>query len=172
MRGDTHAIGGVGTGLVYAAAAKLSLPLTLATVGIATVGALFPDIDIRTSKAGSKIKPLSTLIHKLFGHRTLFHSPLLYLILSISLQHALPQFGVCWTAFFLGVMSHLLLDMLNPKGIPLLYPYPKKYRLARMKCGGKEEKIIRAMLTLNILLWVGIFSARGEIALPHILSHV
>lgn len=168
MKGETHALGGVCTGLVYAAIMEAPISLALAVIGVSTAGSLFPDIDTRTSKVGSKVKHLSSFINRVFGHRTLFHAPLLYVTVSALLGEFLPDFQVYWTAFFLGVMSHLLLDMLNPKGIPLLYPYPKKYRLARMKCGGKGEKVICAMLMLAVLFWISVFAVQGDIALPMI----
>jgi len=156
--------------MIYAAYSNLSAPSAFAAAAVSAAGALFPDIDISTSKLGAKFKPVSVTISKLFGHRTLFHSPLLYLTISIFLSRHFPQFNVYWTAFFLGVISHLLLDMLNPKGIPLLYPYPKRYRLARIKCGGKGEKAVQVMLIFMILSWIGIFTMRGEIALPNVLK--
>ncbi len=170
MRGDTHVLGGICTGLVYAGLTRLSISEMFAVIGISTIGSLLPDIDICTSKLGSKVKPISKTIGKLFGHRTLFHSPLIYLAISISLWSIFPQFDMCWTSLFLGIMSHLLLDMFNAKGIPLLYPYPKKFHIACLKCGGKGEKIIRAMLTLGILIFYGIFAINSGISIPNSLS--
>lgn len=165
MTGETHALCGICVGFAYAAILEPSTFVALSVVGLSALGSLLPDIDTCTSKAGSKIKPISMVISKLFGHRKLLHSPLLYLLLSILLTNHFPQFQVCWTALFLGIMSHLLLDMFNPKGIPLLYPYPKRYRLARVRCGSRAEKVIRAMFMLGVLLWVGMFSVQGKITL-------
>lgn len=46
----------------------ITLPLLLAGIS-----ALLPDIDHPESLLGSKIKPISWLINKLLGHRTITH---------------------------------------------------------------------------------------------------
>lgn len=41
----------------------------------------------------------------------------------------------------LGVLSHILLDMLNPKGVCLFFPWKKKISIGKIRTGGVIEKI-------------------------------
>lgn len=54
------------------------------------------------------------------------------------------------SGFFVGDMTHVLFDMLNTQGLPLLFPIPKakRFRLARIRTGGLVEKVIFVVLTL------------------------
>lgn len=160
MKGETHLLGGICVGLSYAALLHLYAPLVIPVVVFSAIGSLFPDIDTQTSTFGSKVKPLSFLIDKSVGHRTLFHSPFLYFLLGFLLICCFPQERVYTTAFLLGSFSHLLLDLLNPKGIPLLYPYLKKYHLARIQCGGKGDSVLGVLLALYLLAFMGLWIAK------------
>lgn len=148
MQADTHSMGGL---VAYTAAAQFILPnmqpwQLVGGAFIAVVGALFPDIDLHTSKAGQKTGIVSDLIEHFCGHRTLFHSPLLY----AALYFGLLAIDAAWLpyiqAFTIGVISHLFLDMLNRKGIPLLFPYRKRFHIATIRTGGKIEKIVCRLL--------------------------
>ena len=109
----------------------------------AFLGGLLPDIDEPRSMIGRKKVLLSCFINRTIGHRTFFHSLLFTVILgSISLLINI-SFGV---GIILGVLSHLLLDILEPgtNGICLLYPFIKK-RIKVFKYI-KEENLIKKPL--------------------------
>jgi inner membrane protein len=149
MQGQTHLVGG----LTIVGATALIPPITMLALNPASVagvalGTLMPDID----------HPHSTISHVLpFGglglqHRTWTHSLLLLLVLSGLALFLGRTFAV---AFFVGYLSHLLLDMLNPTGIPWLYPFnKKKQRWARIYVGSTGEY---AVLAGMILLDLGLF---------------
>lgn len=161
MNASTHILGGIACGLAVADASGTSGLLAAGVTAISAIGSLIPDVDLCTSKAGSKIKPVSFVIGKLFGHRTIFHSPILYIALYALLLRQMPQYRLAWVALIAGIASHLLLDMLNFKGIPLLYPYTKHYHLASIKAGSKGETVLRVLLGVAVLAAIIYLLASG-----------
>lgn len=86
------------------------------------LGGIFPDIDNPGSHMGQLSAPVSTVIgaiNKKLGkvgsnHRGILHDPITYLIgLVLCYFFFSPMIG-----FFIGCLSHLFLDLFNPKGIP------------------------------------------------------
>lgn len=62
-------------------------------------------------------------------------------ILPVLPSLVLPQgyeryIGLC---IFAGAVSHVLLDMFTPEGIMLLYPYRKRFHIAKIRTGSKNE---------------------------------
>lgn len=170
MEYKTHIAGGAVAGAVAMTASALK---TIAVIdppiyfyplmmGAAILGGLTPDIDLRKSKAGQKTGPASTVIQTLWGHRTLFHAPLLYFGLYYLLK---PSLGITQSilfAFLAGAISHIFLDMMNAKGIPLLYPFGGHFHIAKVKNGSIIEKNIRIALTvLAILLTIRLLILRA-----------
>lgn len=114
----------------------------------AIIGGLFPDIDWHTSKVGATVKPISRIINTLFGHRTLFHSPILYILIYIAFTHNCPTYYWLILPFVIGAGVHLFLDMFNRKGISLFYPHSKRYHFMSLKNNGVGEWAIRTALFL------------------------
>lgn len=154
MTGKTHVLAGTAIGCGLLLQSGLVSPLHSGlTFVCAAVGSLFPDIDQRTSKAGSAAPVASWLIQHTFGHRTLFHSPLLYLTAYTAVCMLWPQYRYYAFAFVLAAASHLLLDMLNSKGVPLLYPWRRRFHFTSFALGGLGELVIRGLLGLaNVYL--------------------
>jgi len=71
------------------------------------IASALPDIDSYKSKLGKKIKPISFLINILLGHRGIFHSP--FLLILISMVIAIINIEIA-AAFFIGYLSHLVLE--------------------------------------------------------------
>jgi len=76
-----------------------------------------PDIDLHTSFIGKRLKPISYVFQLLFRHRGVLHSLWVPIILYI----LLIPYGLEMVAF--GYLSHILLDLLNPKGVALFWPF-------------------------------------------------
>ena len=117
----------------------------------ALVGSLLPDIDHPKSLISQKVALLHYPFRKL-GHRKATHS-LLAVIISMGLMYLL--FGTNYIGWGLGIgySSHLLLDMLNPRGVPLLYPFIKyKYKLGNIHTGEKGEEIVYFLLVVSLLI--------------------
>jgi len=109
------------------------------------LGALLPDIDHPCSLLG-QFNPFK------MHHRGGTHSLVLVwaiLAWSLMLFHN-PYLTVGLT---IGYLSHLLLDMCNPSGVPLFYPYQKRYSIMRIKTSSQLENGFSAVL-LGLLVWM------------------
>ena len=132
---------------------------------LAALGALLPDLDAMESKAKSlhvaKIRPLAPLaaiVYQTWGHRTLLHSPLGFLIAGACF---LPV-GLFWgigpyLALWLGYGSHLLADASTKTGIPS-WPNQVKRRFhllppaLRITTGTHAEDMLFPIIALPLLL--------------------
>ncbi|MEG0579902.1 MAG: metal-dependent hydrolase, partial [Niameybacter sp.] len=88
-----------------------------------------------------------------FGHRKATHS-LLAVVSLMGLMYVLFGKNYIGLGVGLGYLSHLLLDMLNPRGVPLLYPFTKyKYKiLGKIHTGEKGEEIVYFILMVGLLI--------------------
>lgn len=161
MQWKTHIAGGAVAGGVILTAyinkdfslGNEPLYVVPAILALSVLGGLFPDIDLETSKVGQHAKTMSFIINRFFGHRTIFHAPLLYILVYILLKESLQQYQILLLAFTAGALSHIVLDMFNAKGIPLLYPAKGNYHVAKIKNGGKVEKaIFHTLIALSITI--------------------
>lgn len=92
---------------------------------VALFSSIIVDIDKADSKAGRKLWPLSLIIEFFLRHRGLLHSfwiPLLFYVLvkNVSLIIA--------SGFFVGYVSHLLLDALTVQGVTFFYPLHYRWK--------------------------------------------
>lgn len=160
MNKSAHLMGGLTAGI---AASKYIAPIIPhsgvieETVGVGAVlcgamlGSLLPDIDHRNSYIGRKLRITSFIISKTFGHRGIVHTPIAVLSFTALLIFLVMQLaGMIQTVslyFVIGVssgmFSHLFLDMMTKRGIPLLYPIKRKsYRIARFTGGGTGDNFV------------------------------
>lgn len=163
MKGLTHLAAGALAG--YALASTEPSQSQLLITGISAIGGLLPDIDIGTSKIARLCRPAAYTIQILFGHRGIFHSPLLWLVLSgIWFLSKLDQ-SFWILAAISGVGTHLMLDMFNPAGIPLFWPIPKHIHLAKFRSGGFLDFFLGLTL-LGLLLFLLLGSTPHFFPLP------
>lgn len=167
MKGKTHIAGGIAIGyLVFNNIEILNVNLSdektlfLATIGL-TLGALFPDIDHKNSTILNKVKSIGNIISKIFKHRGFTHSILGSIIITILFAWLFSSSGIDKTfniilikSIYIGIISHILLDMLTPSGVSLLYPYDKRYNIANFRIGGIGELIL-------VILFAGIVYYNG-----------
>lgn len=172
MKGKTHFAAGlaIGLGFLYVLhirgmTAFISLYEGGGIIAAAAAGALVPDIDIPTSSLGSKIKPISKGVNKAFGHRGLFHAPLLYIALYICMTFILPQTAKIYLmSFMLGILSHMILDLLNKAGIPILYPILKgNVHLASFSASGMADLVCRVVMYVAVITLVCILGGHAVI---------
>lgn len=169
MIGTTHATAGsaVGLAVVSVVGCSRGMPMEqgIMCVTAAIVGSLIPDIDHPGSLAGKKAKTASALVSATFGHRTFMHSPLLLIVFAVLIKRFCPAaYIVPAVAFLLGYLSHLFLDMLNPTGIPLLYPHPKKFHIASIRTGSGIDSMLRiAFAVVCVFLGYNIIAKAGDI---------
>ena len=130
MNGRTHLMAGIATGMAYCAYLGR---FDVAIVGVAIVGALIPDIDHPQSLA-SGIVPGASMVLSLGGirHRGFTHSALFVGMATGIAWLVCQNVGLSMTmamAFGLGILSHIMLDMMTSAGVPVLYPFRVKYRV-------------------------------------------
>ncbi|MDD6489079.1 MAG: metal-dependent hydrolase [Clostridia bacterium] len=135
MTGKTHIAAGL--------AASIALGMNAPQIALAAFGSLLPDIDHSGSTLGKLIKPISRHIR----HRGVTHS-LIFLAVSMFISPYLA----------LGVLTHIVLDLFNPKGVELFYPWKKNIKVPIIsrfiKTNGIIEKLIFALLIIAILLMI------------------
>ncbi len=152
MRLATHAA--FGACLTLSAAALTGLKVTPASLGLAVLASTLPELDHERSEIGQLFRSLSRWIARKYGHRTLTHS---FVALGLLGAAASPLLVLghseLWWALLLGYFSHLILDVLTPKGVCLFWPSltPVGFGEARIKPGTAGEG---AVLVGSILLSV------------------
>lgn len=168
MTGKTHMVGGLALATASSLLFHVCEPNSnteLVTWGItfatpAVVGSVALDIDHWNSTAANFnifTKILSIFIRILCGHRGMLHSPFFVILLTglfgwVYSVFPIPWVGNMMTGFLIGCISHLILDLLNPSGLPLLFPFtwengrPKKYHFFSFKQGGFLEFLLFCFL--------------------------
>lgn len=150
MIGQTHLAGGFAAASVICQAAHLPLTEGLIFITGCAIGALFPDIDHESSTVGKWVKPLSKLLHKTVGHRSLFHWFVPYCLLALAIHLWMPGWDVVTMSVLTGVLTHLFLDALNPAGVPV---FPGlKLHLLKIKTDSWTDKTIGVLLTLSAVI--------------------
>ncbi len=81
----------------------------------AAIGGLIPDLDIVLQYGFP------------FMHRGIVHTPF-FLVVCVVFLYLIVESPVTF-AFGTGFLSHLLMDIITPSGIPMLYPLPVYYTL-------------------------------------------
>ncbi|MEK6936543.1 MAG: metal-dependent hydrolase [Nanoarchaeota archaeon] len=112
-----------------------------------------PDLDHQNSKIGRKFKTTSFLMNKIFSHRGFFHSILLPIIMYFVFAFILDRKDIA-LAIFLGISSHLFLDLLTVEGISLFAPFSNKRINGFIKTNSLTEKIIFLVILLITVLFL------------------
>jgi inner membrane protein len=128
-------------------------PLAL---GLAVSGALLPDVDHPKSWVGRRLRPVSTVLGKLLGHRGFTHSlaavaGCCWLLLSRGVPRAMIA------PLVVGYLSHLAGDLLTPGGLRLAWPLKGTWALPICRSGSPVEPFIVAA----VLAWVWYGTAVG-----------
>jgi len=178
MNGFTHLLGGATALLIanhYGYAELNAVNLT-----VVSLSALFPDLDAGASTftrptswlpfgIGKKISShvvdgaagaVGWAARKTLGHRGILHYPLFYVTIAgimFIAQRQGYEFSVEIARVFLaGAGSHLALDWLTTRSIPLLAPFSKR-KIAlplRVKTGGWLENLVSlALCAAMVALW-------------------
>lgn len=116
-------------------------------LGLAMAGSLLPDIDHPKSWVGQRVRPLSTVIAAVLGHRGATHSLLAVAVCCWLLtQHGLP--GGIVAPLLVGYLSHLAADLLTPRGLRLAWPLKGAWAVPLCRSGSASEKLVVAALVL------------------------
>lgn len=145
-----------------------SLPLhrNLPAITCAIIGSVLPDIDFPHSYIGRVLPFASIPIERQWGHRTITHSLLCLLALSVMIWPLLIYQIPCYAALLLGYMSHIVADCATKSGVPLFYPYSAvcvfpgsaKYRI---KTGSKGERCMLIGLVCMLLIFLPVLHMGG-----------
>ncbi|MGI9951317.1 metal-dependent hydrolase [Moorellaceae bacterium AZ2] len=138
----THLAAGLCAGLAVAAQSGGDAGLIAAASG---VGALLPDIDCPRSYIGRKV-PVSYAAYLGAGHRGFFHSLASAIVITfialVLLRKWVPAYTFLWVPLAAGYLSHLLMDTLNPSGVPWLWPLNKRFTVPLINTGSVWEKLL------------------------------
>ncbi len=155
MTGKTHLACGA---MVSAGTALLLRPIEgsmIIALAAGIAGSAFPDIDHPNSIISKKLKLGGKIIPFFFSHRGLFHTPFLYTMIGVIvlLFHPSASIQTYLTFFMIGVGSHILLDMLNPSGIPVFFPITKKkYPLLHIPSSGIADTVLRYLFIASAIV--------------------
>lgn len=156
MVGKTHVIGGVALACATATVCPSLAPSSVGVLGTAlfmsgvSFGALLPDIDTNSTVSHYPVFNVISFFArflKIVHHRGVTHSLLMVifsLLFGVITGAILGVGGFLFGAgMTIGIISHILLDMLNPTGVQLLYPIPAKISLAGITTGRLGDLVIR-----------------------------
>ena len=136
-----------------------------ASICIAMLTSVMPDIDLPSSRMAQACPLLSNIIYQRFGHRTLTHSifgcamAALFFLPIQWVDLPVPLYGAALT----GYLSHPLLDMANTEGVAFTYPIAPHHRWVfpgpveyRLRVNSTAEKLLRfiAIVIMSGLLWL------------------
>jgi inner membrane protein len=145
VQGKTHIITGIACGTLAAAHGYIE-PTVLNALAI-TIACVLPDIDKRGTTVSKKV---ILPFHILFKHRGFTHSIVggsLFIFMMNLYDENL------WMPLVLGLLAHIIPDMLTSKGIKLFWPMQKSFKFPfTCSTGSTEEWIFSVMMGLIILL--------------------
>ncbi|WP_166173452.1 metal-dependent hydrolase [Rubrobacter tropicus] len=158
MNGTTHAVFGVAALAGAALVAGADPPAYVYPAAVAA--AWLPDVDNPRSTLGNGLsrsknpilnvlsRPVSWVLRttsfvlvRTVGHRTLTHSILGSLLFALPVYLFLADYPNLSLALVAGYASHVFADALNTRGVPLLWPVGRPFRLlpGGIKSGGAVE---------------------------------
>ena len=137
------------THIIFAVFLSLIFTRDPVFLAVAAASSLLPDIDDSRSFIG-RIFIFSHAVYQIAGHRTITHSLLFALALSlVALLFANAEIAL---AVFLGMASHDLADSLGNSGAALFYPFRKrKIKLGSIDTGSVKEALFGFLCTAGIL---------------------
>lgn len=141
MMGKTHLAAGIAVGFCIGTLhSDATTPIYWGVVGMSALGSLIPDVDHPNSLISQR---LLLPFHWLLKHRGPTHGALVPTMLSlVSFWHSGADWAIYLAAFAMGYWSHLLLDALTIRGIPLLWPVRRPFRLARLRANGWGDSVV------------------------------
>jgi inner membrane protein len=147
MMAGSHVVLGAAAWCI--AAPHLGLPgVNPVSLGLAALGALLPDIDHPKSWVGRRVRPLSTCIGAVLGHRGATHSLLALAGCGWLLFHDGTPRAIA-APVLIGYLSHLAGDLLTPRGLRLAWPLKGSWALPLCRAGSPAEPLVVAA----VLLW-------------------
>jgi inner membrane protein len=151
MMARSHVVVGLAAWVAIAPPLHLSLfdPLSVAFV---VSGSLLPDIDHPKSWVGRRLRPVSTLLASVLGHRGVTHSAVAIVALVAWFVHiGYRRAWIC--GLVIGYLSHLMADMLTHRGLRLAWPLRGTWCLPIYKTGSPVENIVVVLILVAVVTW-------------------
>lgn len=171
MLAPTHGLFGIFLTLIILALFGIKWSLHWTVLAFAVIGALVPDIDHTKSIIGKFFPAISKRLEEKYGHRTITHSiwgwavstlilGLILIVLHFVGFKAWSSGIINWrwiAAFSIGYISHLLIDMVNFRGVPLLWPEKIRFVVfknpkMRVESGARLETVFVLVLVILVFL--------------------
>jgi inner membrane protein len=130
---------------------SLGIEPSTSSLALSGIGALLPDIDTPKSALG-RIFPFSRVLEQRYGHRQITHSWIFILISFAVFCPFIFFWGLLkYAGIIIGITSHIMIDMVNPSGVPLFYPSPSRFvfpenKSSRIEVNSKKEYVLLAIL--------------------------
>lgn len=130
---------------------------------IPAIAVVINSIAVVIGRAGISIKDART------GHRgPITHSPLGALLWTLPVALVFGFSGIPTKFVFIGIMSHIIADMLNPQGSPFLYPFvSKNISFANIRTGSGSEYLFKIAM-VGVLFVVSANAVYGIIGIDSI----
>lgn len=123
-------------------APQLGLPtLDPLALGLATVGALAPDIDHPSSWVGRRLPVISRPLAAMIGHRGVTHSLVAVVACVVFLRWEGLRRAVV-DPMVVGYLSHLAADLLTTSGLRLTWPSSKRQAIGLCRTGSFVETAV------------------------------
>lgn len=177
MKSSTHIIASGYIGITAALSMNTEPKDTLIILAASALGSIIPDIDKKGSKVSNKniaTGITSKIVRTFASHRGFTHTfigsgiislLLVYIISIMPIEANRHIYMLIFMGLFFGMVSHILLDALNPKGVMLLWPLSRRrFNLMSIRTGTASEFIFRIVLLIGLILFViTILTYRGFI---------
>lgn len=169
MTAPNHIVGGIVFTGIFTSLWNVNIFADPYYLTATVIFSLLPDIDTPKSIIGKPFYPLSRWIYRKYGHRTITHSILATIILTLTVYIFEKLHGIQHTHYsqivFFAYFGHILLDMFTTSGAPLLYPFWKNPCVIpgnvayRFKTGNlKQEGILFIVFLCSSVFMQNLFS--------------
>jgi inner membrane protein len=149
MTGKTHISCGLLIGALSINYFHTEIFTSVTIMTLAVISSIFPDICHTRSIIGRRFKLISFIVRLLFGHRTFTHS-LLFMIIIGALLVFIQSPTRYIVTIMLGLISHVILDMLTSRGVKLFYPLPINVRFPFVcRTGGLVDLSLASAITVG-----------------------
>lgn len=128
MSGPNHVVGGVVFTGIYLSMWDKNIYGSPHFLFFTAFFSLLPDIDHTRSIIGKPFYPIALYLDRKFGHRTITHSLLCYIVVGITvgmIERIWLNDTTITKIYYWAYGSHLIFDMLTVQGVPLFYPFKK-----------------------------------------------
>lgn len=128
MTAPNHIVGGFTFTGILASIGGINILQDYRLIPVIVFASLLPDIDHTRSIIGKIFLPISKMINRRYGHRTITHSLIawlgLFALLSALQANFFPSLKIA-QVFGLAYASHIIFDMMTVQGVPLFFPFKK-----------------------------------------------